>query len=138
MVHGGVPSIDGVTLDDINKINRFCEPPDTGLMADLLWNDIVDEDGQHMSKRGVCFADGPDRIAKFAELNNIQFIVRSHEVKDEGFEVQKGGKVVTVFSAPNYCDHSKNKGAFIRFVSPDLKPNYVQFNAIVFMFCLNL
>jgi serine/threonine-protein phosphatase 5 len=31
-------------------------------------------------------------------------LVRSHEVKPEGFEYQKGGRVVTVFSAPNYCD----------------------------------
>jgi serine/threonine-protein phosphatase 5 len=31
-------------------------------------------------------------------------IVRSHEVKDEGHEIEHDGKLITVFSAPNYCD----------------------------------
>ena len=31
-------------------------------------------------------------------------MVRSHEVKDEGYEVDHDGKLITVFSAPNYCD----------------------------------
>lgn len=40
-------------------------------------------------------------------------VVRSHEVKDEGYEVDHDGKLITVFSAPNYCDqvtlHLKKK-----------------------------
>lgn len=31
-------------------------------------------------------------------------MVRSHEVKDEGYEIEHDGKLITVFSAPNYCD----------------------------------
>ncbi len=31
-------------------------------------------------------------------------MVRSHEVKDEGYEEDHDGKLITVFSAPNYCD----------------------------------
>ena len=31
-------------------------------------------------------------------------VIRSHEVKDEGYEVDHNEKLVTVFSAPNYCD----------------------------------
>jgi serine/threonine-protein phosphatase 5 len=47
---------------------------------------------------------GPDVAEKFLTENGLELLVRSHEVKPEGFEYQKGGKVLTVFSAPNYCD----------------------------------
>ena len=58
-------------------------------------------------------------------------MVRSHEVKDEGFEEEHGGKLITVFSAPNYCDQMGNKGAFIRFTAPEMKPVIKQFSAVV-------
>jgi len=133
VVHGGLPSTEGVTLDEIKKINRFCEPPERGLMADLLWSDFVNEDGYHPSKRGVSSAAGPDIASRFCEKNSIQLIVRSHEMKDEGYEMQRLGKVVTIFSAPNYCDQQKNKGAFIRFKAPEMKPEFSQFVASVFV-----
>jgi serine/threonine-protein phosphatase 5 len=31
-------------------------------------------------------------------------IIRSHEVKEQGYEIEANGKLITVFSAPNYCD----------------------------------
>ena len=31
-------------------------------------------------------------------------LIRSHEVKEEGYLVEHDGKCITVFSAPNYCD----------------------------------
>jgi serine/threonine-protein phosphatase 5 len=36
-------------------------------------------------------------------------------VKPRGYEVTHGGQLVTVFSAPNYCDQMGNLGAYIRF-----------------------
>lgn len=36
----------------------------------------------------------------FANGFFIELVVRSHEVKDEGYEVDHGGKLITVFSAP--------------------------------------
>ncbi|KAI4325170.1 hypothetical protein MLD38_030589 [Melastoma candidum] len=57
--------------------------------------------------------------------NNLDLVVRSHEVKDVGYEIEREGKLITVFSAPNYCDQMGNEGAFIRFIAPDLKPDIV-------------
>jgi hypothetical protein len=37
VVHGGLFAQDGVTLDDIAAIDRFCEPPDSGKLLQLAW-----------------------------------------------------------------------------------------------------
>lgn len=37
VVHGGLSTEDGVTLKRIEEIPRNCEPPESGLMSDLLW-----------------------------------------------------------------------------------------------------
>lgn len=39
IVHGGLATDDNATLEDIQKLHRFREPPDSGLMSDLLWSD---------------------------------------------------------------------------------------------------
>nr|XP_014343894.1 PREDICTED: protein PPP5D1 [Latimeria chalumnae] len=39
IMHGGLFSEDGITLDDIRKIERNRQPPDSGPMCDLLWSD---------------------------------------------------------------------------------------------------
>jgi hypothetical protein len=64
------------------------------------------------------------------DLGVTELVVRSHEVKDEGYEEDHDGKLITVFSAPNYCDQMGNKGAFIRFKAPGLRPEFTKFNAV--------
>ncbi|PRQ52010.1 putative protein-serine/threonine phosphatase [Rosa chinensis] len=130
VVHGGLFSVDGVKLSDIKAINRFCEPPEEGLMCELLWSDPQPAPGRGPSKRGVGLSFGGDVTKRFLQDNNLDLVVRSHEVKDEGYEIEHDGKLITVFSAPNYCDQMGNKGAFIRFEAPDLKPNIVTFSAV--------
>ncbi|XP_017969402.1 PREDICTED: serine/threonine-protein phosphatase 5 isoform X1 [Theobroma cacao] len=130
VVHGGLFSVDGVKLSDIRAIDRFCEPPEEGLMCELLWSDPQPFPGRGPSKRGVGLSFGADVTRKFLQDNNLDLVVRSHEVKDEGYEIEHDGKLITVFSAPNYCDQMGNKGAFICFEAPDLKPNIVTFSAM--------
>ena len=129
VLHGGLFSRDDVTLDDLRKIDRFREPPDEGLMSEALWSDPQPAPGRAPSKRGVGLSFGPDVTANFLSRNNLKMVVRSHEVKDEGYEVEANGKLVTVFSAPNYCDQMGNKGAILSF---DHEGDYVvtQFEAV--------
>jgi serine/threonine-protein phosphatase 5 len=129
VTHGGLPSDEGVTLDDIRKIKRGMEPPESGLMSDLLWSDPQPFPGKSPSKRGVGFSFGPDITAKFLELNNLNLLVRSHEVKEEGYLVEHSGKTITIFSAPNYCDTMGNKGAFIHF-DKSLEPKFTQYTSV--------
>ena len=85
--------------------------------------------GKTPSKRGIGFSFGPDYTQRFLQHNGLSLLVRSHEVKQEGYVVEHGGKCITVFSAPNYCDQMGNKGAFIRFEA-DMVPRFTQFDAV--------
>uniref|UniRef100_A0A8C2Z9A2 Serine/threonine-protein phosphatase n=1 Tax=Cyclopterus lumpus TaxID=8103 RepID=A0A8C2Z9A2_CYCLU len=130
VMHGGLFSEDGVTLEDLRKIERNRQPPDSGPMCDLLWSDPQPQNGRSVSKRGVSCQFGPDVTERFLEQNKLDFVVRSHEVKAEGYEVTHSGKCITVFSAPNYCDQMGNKGAYIHLRGSDLKPEFHQFTAV--------
>eukprot|EP00246_Nothoceros_aenigmaticus_P000688 TRINITY_DN10928_c0_g2_i1.p1 TRINITY_DN10928_c0_g2~~TRINITY_DN10928_c0_g2_i1.p1 ORF type:complete len:483 (+),score=75.78 TRINITY_DN10928_c0_g2_i1:96-1544(+) len=130
VVHGGLFSTDGVKLSDIRAIERFREPPDEGLMCELLWSDPHAGLGRAPNKRGIGVSFGSDVTEGFLRENNLDLVVRSHEVKEEGYFEDHGGKLITVFSAPNYCDQMGNKGAFIKFVAPNLKPQYTTFHAV--------
>uniref|UniRef100_A0A8D2PHW7 Serine/threonine-protein phosphatase n=1 Tax=Zosterops lateralis melanops TaxID=1220523 RepID=A0A8D2PHW7_ZOSLA len=131
IMHGGLFSEDGVTLDDIRKIERNRQPPDSGPMCDLLWSDPQPQNGRSVSKRGVSCQFGPDVTKRFLERNRLELIIRSHEVKPEGYEVAHDGRCVTVFSAPNYCDQMGNKGSYIHLRGSDLRPDFHQFTAVV-------
>lgn len=131
VVHGGLFSKDNVSISELKKINRFCEPPESGLMCETLWADPCKEMGRHPSKRGVGLSFGPDVAKAFLTYNNLELLVRSHEVKDEGYEVEADGKVITIFSAPNYCDQMGNRGALIHFKGKDMIPEFVQFGSVV-------
>ena len=71
---------------------------------------------------------GPDVAERFLKENNLKLLVRSHEVKMDGYEVEPGNQVITIFSAPNYCDQMGNKGAIIRFKGGEMVPKYIQFS----------
>lgn len=65
---------DGVTIADINKLNRFREPPESGLMCDLLWADPHPMKGRAPSKRGVGLSFGPDVTDEFLKTNNLKMV----------------------------------------------------------------
>ncbi|GBG69022.1 hypothetical protein CBR_g3721 [Chara braunii] len=100
-----------------------------GLMCELLWSDPQPDNGRSPSKRGVGVAFGPDVTSRFLQENNLELIVRSHEVREEGCQLEHNGKLITVFSAPNYCDQMGNLGAYIRFES-DMVPKFTKFKAV--------
>ncbi|KAK7005691.1 Metallo-dependent phosphatase-like protein [Favolaschia claudopus] len=129
VVHGGLFSRDGVTLEEIRKIDRIGrQPGQEGLMCELLWTDPQMLPGRGPSKRGVGIAFGPDVTRKWCTLNGVTGIIRSHEVRQDGYEIEHDGLCTTVFSAPNYVDQGGNKGAFIRIDSEGTQ-KHTQFEA---------
>lgn len=119
VTHGGLFSKDDVTIEQLNKLDRFREIPADGPMCEMLWADPMAGQGRAKSKRGTGLDFGPDVTKAFLERNKLELVVRSHEVNPEGFVELHDGKLVTVFSAPNYCDQVGNKGAFLKFKGSD-------------------
>ncbi|XP_074104927.1 protein phosphatase D3 [Cotesia typhae] len=130
VMHGGLFSRDDVTLQEIRETDRNRQPPDEGVMCELLWSDPQPQMGRAPSKRGVGVQFGPDVTHEFCKLNGLDYIVRSHEVKNDGYEVSHDGKCITVFSAPNYCDTMGNRGAFITLNGKDMKPQFTSYEAV--------
>lgn len=130
VMHGGLFTRDDVTLSEIRSLDRNRQPPEEGPMCELLWSDPQPQPGRAPSKRGVGCQFGPDVTKKFLELNKLDYVIRSHEVKNEGYQVDHDGKCITVFSAPNYCDTMGNKGAFITMKGKDMKPNFTVYEAV--------
>ena len=130
VIHGGLFSEEGVTLDELKQINRFIDVPSEGLMNEILWSDPFDGNGTQPSSRGAGVYYGQDVTEKFLKENNLKLLIRSHEVRDEGYSIEHGGKHITVFSAPNYCDQVGNKGAIVKFDRGDMEhPYFIKFNA---------
>lgn len=50
-------------------------------------------------------------------------ICRAHQVVEDGYEFQADRKLVTIFSAPNYCGEFDNAGAMLQ-VSSDLQCSF--------------
>ena len=136
-VHGGI-SPELLTLREIQNMNRFGEPSRTGLQCDLLWSDPIDTaDGRipevfrSNETRGCSYFFGAEATRKFLKENDLVSIIRAHEAQKDGYKMQYWNgadfpSIITIFSAPNYCDCYKNKGAVIKFDNSTL--NIQQYN----------
>lgn len=111
-LHGGLsPSVD--YLDQIRAIDRKQEVPHEGAMCDLLWSDPDDRLGFNVSPRGAGFTFGQDMSEKFNRNNDLNGIIRAHQLIMEGYNETHEGNVITVFSAPNYCYRCGNQAGII-------------------------
>jgi diadenosine tetraphosphatase ApaH/serine/threonine PP2A family protein phosphatase len=111
-MHGGL-SKQLVALDQIHQLERPCVVPDAGLLCDLLWSDPGDHDGWLFSERGVSFSFGEDVVAAMLERLDIDLIVRAHQVMHQGYGFFADRRLVTVFSASNYCGDFFNAAAML-------------------------
>eukprot|EP00922_Rhytidocystis_sp_ex-Travisia-forbesii_P041807 GHVS01062474.1.p1 GENE.GHVS01062474.1~~GHVS01062474.1.p1 ORF type:complete len:548 (+),score=104.67 GHVS01062474.1:209-1852(+) len=140
-LHGGL-SPDLRVLSQVGGVNRFQEPPRAGLFCDMLWADPVDEDKEeHLNNpepffpndvRGCSYFFGYDAASGFLDRNGLLSVIRAHEAQLEGYKMHQTNSktgfptVITIFSAPNYCDVYNNKGAVLKFENNTL--NIQQFN----------
>ena len=112
-MHGGL-SPDLKTIQNIQDISRPTDIPDTGLLCDLLWSDPDDTvNGYGVNERGVSVVYNSKIVQTFLKNNDLDLICRAHQVVEEGYEFFADKRLVTVFSAPNYCGEFDNAGAMM-------------------------
>ncbi|CAF1098795.1 unnamed protein product [Adineta steineri] len=150
IMHGGIS--DRINLKKLNSItrNRYISievPPPSRQggkklteeedneyrqVQDLFWSD-PDPHGRlgcrkNDARKMACFF-GSDITEQFLKRYNLSMIIRSHQVKQEGYEYTHDGKVLTVFSASNYCGGS-NWGAILQWDYNDEEPRIISYKIL--------
>jgi len=111
LIHGGVPS--GVsTIEDIAYAHE--KHPRERYLEEILWSDPEEGiKGTYSSPRGAGKLFGEDVTERFLKMLGVNVLIRGHEPSREGFKINHGGRILTLFSRrgpPYYNDH----GAYLR------------------------
>uniref|UniRef100_A0A8C2HF58 Serine/threonine-protein phosphatase n=1 Tax=Cyprinus carpio TaxID=7962 RepID=A0A8C2HF58_CYPCA len=143
IVHGGIS--DKTDLDFLSTVERHKvvpfldsfvsleppEPPREELewqqVVDILWSDPKNQNGCSLNsfRGGGCYF-GPDVTQALLQKHDLCLLIRSHECKQEGYELCHNGQVITIFSASNYYEEGSNRGAYIK-LGPELVPRFFQY-----------
>ena len=112
-MHGGL-SPDLKSINNITEIQRPTDITDTGLLCDLLWSDPDKEATEYdENDRGVSVIFGEKVVTDFNKKNDLDLIIRAHQVVDDGYEFFANRQLITIFSAPNYCGEFDNSAGIM-------------------------
>jgi serine/threonine-protein phosphatase 2B catalytic subunit len=124
-MHGGI-SPDLKSVNDIAKLNRFQELSSEGPLCDLMWSDPHRQFNDRQTPPWI-FNNTPNcsfffnyqACEHFLIENRLLAIIRAHEVVPNGLLLYEQGSLsqfpvlISLFSAPNYCDVYNNTASLI-------------------------
>ncbi|SOV14873.1 serine/threonine protein phosphatase 8, putative [Plasmodium sp. gorilla clade G2] len=112
--------IDTLWSDPINYNDEL----DLQLLKNSATYDIIP------SRRGnITFKFGKHRLNDFLKNNQLKLIIRGHECVQEGYKYNYKRKLLTLFSAQNYCNKYKNNASNAFIVKKN--KNIIIFNQIL-------
>lgn len=111
LLHGGIPA-GARSLDEMHLITKGEQDVLRPEVEEILLNDPAERLGRHAFnlRRGIGSTFGLDATRDFMDRSNLWLIVRGHEPSPRGARWAHGGRVLTVFSHPDY-QASGNEGA---------------------------
>ncbi|VDM98975.1 unnamed protein product [Thelazia callipaeda] len=118
-MHGGLsPKL--MNLDILRNLKRPIDPFEDSLEVDLLWSDPdskmsngPNDPNFGPSLRGISHHFNQNAVITTCRECKLDFIVRAHQVVQDGYEFFAGRHMITIFSAPNYCGTFNNSGAVL-------------------------
>lgn len=119
-MHGGIcPEL--FSIDQLDKVVRPISDFEDPLYCGIVWSDPSFNIKDFLpSRRGTGWLFGEEVLTDFLDSNNLTAIIRGHECVENGYEWCFNGKLLTVFSASNYCGTSMNKAAVVSVRSEEI------------------
>lgn len=116
-IHGGISP--RITINKLERADRFEKITDESIINDIIWSDPYYKQGFAPNPRGSGFLFGEDILKQFLIFNNLEMIVRSHQLAIEGYKWDFEGHCLTIWSAPDYMGKCSNP-ASVLFIEKDV------------------
>ncbi|OHS95917.1 Serine/threonine-protein phosphatase PP1-2 [Tritrichomonas foetus] len=126
-VHGGI-SPQTMNLEVMDKIQKPIDNDMSPEITGFVWSDPnKNAKGFQRSDRGTGFLFNEKKLNQFLKRNNLELMIRSHEVCERGIEFPFKN-CATVFSNTNYCE-MRNEAA-LAIVLKGQKVQYPKFKPL--------
>jgi diadenosine tetraphosphatase ApaH/serine/threonine PP2A family protein phosphatase len=115
-VHGGIsPAL--LSLSQLEELPRPLAAFEPKIVEDIMWSDPCEEFPDVMpSRRGLGVVYGINVVRRFFERTGFSVIVRGHQAIQSGVRTSLNYRVLTVFSASNYCQDADTQTGVVKIV----------------------
>jgi protein phosphatase len=112
-LHGGIcPELK--SLNQLKSIKKPISNYTNSLISGLVWSDPFEEATKFLkNNRGAGYLFGKFPLQSFLQNYSLKMLIRAHECAYNGINYDLDNRVVTVFSASNYCGNSMNKSGVL-------------------------